>query len=452
MKLAIVGSGYVAVVTAVCLAGMGHQVVYANPDAVEAERLQNGQLSFYEEGLEARLNTELTQGNLVVGSDVAAAVQQASVVFLSVAVPTLPDGKPDLAPMHHALELIQQGLQHSTGYKLLVERSTLPLTTAQWLQSQLQQFVASSASPVRVDVAVLPQFLREGSAVKDFYKPDRIVIGAGSQQAIDTLVTLFSSLHAPILITDLTSAELIKHATNAFLAMKISFINSLGQLCEKVQADVALVAQGLGMDRRISPEFLQAGIGYGGIFLPRDVASLIHVAEQHHLSLDLLKATDVINRYQRISFMERLVDALGGNLSGKTIAVWGLAYRPDTDDMRDAPSTQIIWGLQNRGASIRAYDPLAMEKAREKVRRVSFCESPYQAAEGADAIAILTEWPEFQQINFRRLLEVSPCRVVVDGRNLYSPQRMRELGFRYYPVGRPALEPLAPPPEPLPAR
>jgi UDPglucose 6-dehydrogenase len=280
--------------------------------------------------------------------------------------------------------------------------------------------------------------LREGHAVNDFYHPDRLIIGAETHHSKELLMELYQDLPAPILMTDVTTAELIKHSTNAFLAMKISFMNSIGQLAEKCGADVEMVAKGLGMDKRISPHFLHAGIGYGGIFLPRDVQSLTYLASQYHLNLDLLKATETVNRYQRISFIERVEKACGGQLAGKTIAVWGLSYRPNTDDMRECPSTQIIWGLQNRGATVKAFDPIAMPAAEQKVRRVEFCEDLYDCAKGADAIAILTEWPEFSQVNFNQLREATTCRLIVDGRNLFNPARMQEQGFNYYSVGRKA--------------
>jgi UDPglucose 6-dehydrogenase len=431
--LAVIGSGYVAIVTAVCFAAMGHKVLYACTLKPELAQLQQGQPPFYEEGLEAALTTELERGTLTLTHDPTAATQAANVVFISVTALALPSGKIDLKPLHKIIPLIKKGLANSADTpKLLVERSTLPITTAEWLLAQFAQ------SP-NVAVAAVPQFLREGHAIKDFNQPDRIIIGAQSQHAIDTLVSLFSPLRAPLLITDINSAELIKHATNAFLAMKISFINSMAQLCEHVGADVEQVAKGLGMDKRISDAFLNAGLGYGGLFLPRDLASLIQTGNDHHLSLDLLKATEVINRYQRISFMERVEAAVGGSLHGKTVALWGLAYRPNTSDMRDAPSTQVVWGLQNRGATIRAYDPLAMPAAQEKVKNVTFCQSCYEAAEGADVIAIVTEWEEFQQLNFKRLKEATQCRLIVDGRNLYNLKRMQELGFTYHSIGRPIV-------------
>ena len=278
--------------------------------------------------------------------------------------------------------------------------------------------------------------MREGHAVNDFMHPDRIIIGAESKRAIDTIVEINRPLNAPLLVTDTNSAELIKHATNAFLATKISFINSIAQICEKTGADITSVSRGLGLDHRIGQEYLNAGIGYGGIFFPKDLNSLLNIAEEYHINLDLLKQVEVINRYQRISFMEKIDEALGKNLNGKTIAIWGLSYRPHTDDMRDTPSISIIRGLEKRGAKIRAYDPLSMEQAKELVPDITYCESAYEAAKGADAIAILTEWDEFAYINFMKLRQESECRLIVDGRNLFTPNRMRNLGYTYVSIGR----------------
>jgi UDPglucose 6-dehydrogenase len=300
------------------------------------------------------------------------------------------------------------------------------------------------------DIAAVPHFLREGHAVRDFMNPDRVIIGAESQKALDILVDIFRPLNAPMLITDINSAELIKHATNAFLATKISFINSIAHICEKTGADINVVAKGLGLDRRIGQEYLNAGIGYGGIFFPKDINSLVNIADEYHINLDLLKTTETINRYQRLKFIEKIEQALGSNgsaspegqtLEGKTLAIWGLAYRPNTDDMRNAPSINIIRSLQQRGAKIRAYDPLTMGVAKASLPGVTFCEDAYDAAKGTDLIAILTEWDEFQTLNFQKLKETSQCRTIVDGRNLFNPVRMGTLGFRYISMGRPEGKP-----------
>ena len=442
LTLAVLGTGYVANVTGACFAAMGFKVHCAGLEADRIASLQAGKVPFYEDGLEALVQSELATGNLVYSGDIEAAAKAADIIFVCVSSPTLPNGQPDMKPLNQLLEPMIAGLAQSEGYKLVVERSNLPVGTGQTIKQAVHKVLGAAKTlgpnPVMVDVAAVPQFLREGHAVQDFFKPDHIIIGTESQRAKDLLVNLYSGLNAPMLFSDVTTAELTKQATNAFLAVKISFINSIAQLCERTGADVQLVSKGLGMDARISPHYLQAGIGYGGIFLPRDLNTLVHLASQHHLSFDLLKAAETVNRYQRIAFIERIEEACQGSLQGKTIALWGLAYRPNTDDMRDCPSTQIIWGLQNRGATVRAYDPLAMEAAKEKVKRVTFCANAYEAAEGADAIAIVTEWPEFAQINFSELKTRSACRTLVDGRNLYSPVRVEEQGFAYYSVGRPA--------------
>ncbi len=435
MKLAVIGSGYVANVTGACFAAMGHNVVVGGLDKERIERLQEGIVPFYEEGLESIVKTELANRHLRYTLDIRDACKDAEIIFLCISGQPLADGRMDTKHIAKILEDISQDF--TEGYRLIVERNNLPVKTGDWLKSEVQRHLPKD-STCTVDIASVPQFLREGHAVNDFYHPDRLIIGAETHHSKELLMELYQDLPAPILMTDVTTAELIKHSTNAFLAMKISFMNSIGQLAEKCGADVEMVAKGLGMDKRISPHFLHAGIGYGGIFLPRDVQSLTYLASQYHLNLDLLKATETVNRYQRISFIERVEKACGGQLAGKTIAVWGLSYRPNTDDMRECPSTQIIWGLQNRGATVKAFDPIAMPAAEQKVRRVEFCEDLYDCAKGADAIAILTEWPEFSQVNFSQLREATTCRLIVDGRNLFNPARMQEQGFSYYSVGRKA--------------
>lgn len=441
MKIAIIGSGYVGTVTGTCLAEMGHQVVCSDVNQTRMHNLQQGLVHFYEEGLEALIKTNLEAGRLSFTTDIPKTVRNAEVVFLCVGTPLLPNGKPDMNALRLAVKAIAAGMD---SYRLIVEKSTMPIKTGEWLKDMLRQELAEG---VEFDIAAVPQFLREGFAVADFMNPDRVIIGADAQQAIDTIVKLYGPLNAPMLITDINSAELIKHATNAFLATKISFINSIAQICEKTGADINVVAKGLGMDKRISHDYLQAGIGYGGVFFPKDINSLLNIADEYHINLDLLKAVETINRYQRITFIEKIDAALGKNLNGKTIAIWGLAYRPYTDDMRDAPSIAVIRGLENRGATIRAYDPLAMEASRDLFPDAVFCGDPYQAARGADAIAILTSWNEFSYINFQKLKEESDCRVIIDGRNLYSPERMASLGYRYLSIGR-----LTPPPAKVPAK
>lgn len=430
MKIAVIGSGYVGTVTGTCLAEMGHQVICADVKEGRMKNLQDGKVHFYEEALEPLIRGNREEGRLNFTTDIVNAVRESDVIFLCIGTPLLPNGKPDMNALKAAVKSIAAGMD---GYRLIIEKSTMPIKTGEYLQSMLQEQLAPG---IEFDIAAVPQFLREGHAVNDFMHPDRIIIGAASKRAIDTIVELYQPLNAPLLITDINSAELIKHATNAFLATKISFINSIAQVCEKTGADIVSVARGLGLDQRIGQEYLNAGIGYGGIFFPKDLNSLLNIGEEFHLNLALLKEVETINRYQRISFIEKIDEALGKNLHGKTIAVWGLSYRPHTDDMRDTPAITVIRGLEKRGAVIRAYDPLAMEQAKEVLADITYCQSPYEAAKGADAIAILTEWDEFAYINFLKLRNESDCRLIIDGRNLFNPDRMRNLGYSYVSIGR----------------
>lgn len=430
MKIAVIGSGYVGTVTGTCLAELGHNVICADVNEKKMTDLQDGKVSFYEEGLSPMIATNLEAGRLEFTTDIVNAVKKSDVVFICVGTPNLPNGKPDMNALTQCVKTVAQGMD---GYRLIIEKSTMPIKTGQWLNDMLKQELNDD---IDYNIAAVPQFLREGHAIQDFMNPDRIIIGADDQRSVDTIVKIYAPLNAPMLITDINSAELIKHATNAFLATKISFINSIGQICEKTGADITTVARGLGLDNRISPDYMNAGIGYGGIFFPKDINSLMNIAEEYHLNLDLLKAVDVINRYQRISFIEKIAGTVNDDLHGKTVAIWGLAYRPYTDDMRDAPSITVIRGLQKRGAKIKAYDPLASENAKDPLPNIEYCASPYEAAKDADVIAVVTAWNEFSYINFKKLKEESNCRIVVDGRNMYNPERMSNLGYHYVSIGR----------------
>ena len=432
MKIAVIGSGYVGTVTGTCLAEMGHTVICADVNAQRMTSLQNGSIHFYEEGLEALITSNLKTGRLRFTTEIPMAVKESEVVFLCIGTPSLPNGKPDMNALTQAIKTIASGMD---GYRLIIEKSTMPIKTGEWLIQILKKALKKD---IDFDIAAVPQFLREGKAVYDFMHPDRIIVGAESQRAIDTILSIYGPLGAPVLVTDVNSAEVIKHSANAFLAMKISFINSIAQLCEKTGADVGLVSKGLGMDKRISPDYLNAGIGYGGIFFQKDINNLVNIAEEYHVNLDLLKNVEVVNRYQRLNFIEKIDAALKHRLEGKTIAVWGLAYRPYTDDMRDAPSITVIRGLEQRGAKIRACDPL--ESTRHAFRGITFCEDPYEAAKGADAIAILTEWDAFKNIDFERLKQETDCRIIVDGRNLFEPRKLAEHGFKYISFGRKPTE------------
>lgn len=446
MNITVVGTGYVGTVTGACLAELGHQVIGTDVNEGRIARLAEGHLHFYEPELEPMLRTNLDEGRLRFTPDIKTAIRDAEVVFLCVGTQPLPDGSPDLKPLMRAVDDLADAL---SGYTLIVEKSTVPVKTGEWLMDLLNDRIANCQGEEcpTFDIAAVPQFLREGYAVQDFMNPDRLIIGTASQKAIDVLNQIYAPLKPPVLLTDINSAELIKHATNALLATKISFINTIAQICEKTGADITEVAKGLGMDKRINPEYLNPGVGYGGIFFSKDIQSLLKIADEYHINLDLLKSTETTNRYQRLKFIDKVAAAVTGRegrleerLEGKTVAIWGLAYRPDTNDMRDAPSLTIISGLLKRGAKIRAYDPIAMPATREVFPKITYCDDPYQAAEGADVIAVLTSWPEIAQLNFAQLKEKTSCRTIVDGRNLYNPERMRTQGLHYISIGRSSVD------------
>lgn len=430
MKIAVIGAGYVGSVTATCFAELGHQVVCSDLDEKRIAMLNEGIVPFYEPYLEPMLRTNLEENRLRFVPTNQEAIQSAELIFICVGTPPLPNGKLDLGSLERAIKDIAEGID---GYTLIVEKSSLPIKTGQWLEEQLNKSVKPG---VTFDVAAVPQFMREGYAVQDFLNADRIVIGAQSQKAIDILVNLYQPFNAPILLTDINSAELIKHASNAFLAMKISFINSIAQICEQTGADITQVAKGIGLDHRILPNYLNAGIGYGGIFFPKDITSLVAIADQYSINLDLIKSVETVNRYQRLSFIEKIEEALGGSIKGKTIAIWGLAYRPNTSDLRDAPSVHIIRSLEKRGAKIKAYDPIAMPAAKAIFPKLTYTDTMYEAAKEADAIVVITEWSDFKRVNFKRLKEETDCRVIIDGRNIFTGGRLSDHGFSYYSVGR----------------
>ena len=434
MRIAVIGAGYVGSVTGTCFAELGHEVICSDLDEKRIDSLNHGVLPFFEPYLEPMLKANLEEGRLKFVADNCEAIKNAEVILICVGTPPLPNGKPDLRSLERAIEDIAITI---SGYALIVEKSSLPIQTGEWLEQQLKKSVHAG---VDYDVAAVPQFMREGYAVHDFLNADRIVIGASNQRAIDKLVSLYRPFNAPLLITDINSAELIKHASNAFLAMKISFINSIAQICEKTGADVTQVAKGLGLDHRILPTYLQAGIGYG-IFFPKDIASLVSISEQFHINLDLIKSVETVNRYQRLLFVEKIEEALGGSVKGKTIAMWGLAYRPNTSDLRDAPSIHIIRSLEKRGAKVQAYDPIANNACKALLPKIGYFDDPYEVTQNADAIVVVTDWSEFLRVNFNRLKEMTACRIIIDGRNLYPANKLAELGFTYHSVGRKTANP-----------
>jgi UDPglucose 6-dehydrogenase len=429
-NITVVGTGYVGLVTGACFADLGNRVICLDIDTTKIAALRAGQIPIYEPGLEELVRRNAAAGRLSFTTSYAEALQQTEFVFIAVNTPSGPEGEADMTAARAAAQSIGQ---HLRGPAIVVNKSTMPIGAGDLIASIIGR-------NVRPDVAFAvvsnPEFLREGSAVQDFMHPDRIVLGATDRQAAEVVAELYAPLQAPVLITDLRTAEMIKYASNAFLATKISFINEIAQICEKLGADVKLVARGMGLDRRIGPGFLDAGLGWGGSCFPKDVRALEHMAAMSGCHPQLLRAVIEINRDARRTVLHRLRNVLG-SLEDRTVGILGLAFKPNTDDLRQAPSLEIIHFLQLDGARVRAYDPAAMEHARRLLPDVTFCSDPYGVAEGADALVLVTEWNEFKQLDMARIRTLMARPVFVDGRNVYDPEEMWRLGFEYYGIGRP---------------
>lgn len=429
MRIGVVGAGYVGLVTAACLADLGNDVICNDIDKDKISKLKRGTVPFYEPGLEELVKRNQKEKRLQFISSLKEAVIKSEIIFIAVGTPPKKNGEADLTYVENVAREIARFM---SSYRLIVEKSTVPVETGMWIKHTLQN---STRKKVKFDVASNPEFLREGSAINDFMHPDRIVIGVESKKAKDILLELYKPLNAPIIVTDIKSAEIIKHASNSFLATKISFINAIANICEKVGADVEEVTKGMGLDKRIGREFLDAGIGFGGFCLPKDIEAFIRISEKLGYDLELLKAVKKINDLQRTLLVNKIEKAIW-NIKDKTIAILGLAFKPNTDDMRFAPSIEIINILQREGAKIRAYDPQAMVKAKTLLKDVKFCVDSYDAVKGADCAVIVTEWNEFKELNLAKLKKLLKQPVIVDGRNIYEPKKMKELGFRYYSIGR----------------
>jgi len=432
--IGVLGLGHVGLPTAVGFAELGWAVIGTDSDAAKVAKIAQGQSPFYEPDLEPLLWKNLEAGRLQVTSDVGAAVRMSDILFICVGTPQNPDGSADLSQVEAVIRTVAENLN---GYKLIVEKSTVPVQTAQWIKRTILRYAKGEAE---FDVAVSPEFLREGTAVHDFFHTDRIVIGVESERAKEWLLALYRPLNAPIVVTDVNTAELIKHAANSFLALKISFINMIADLCEIVGADVTEVAKGIGLDKRIAPYFLQAGIGYGGYCLPKDLKAFLHIAEEHKVDFGLLKEVERINEARIDKFVRKVKEALWV-LKDKTLAIWGLAFKPNTDDIREAPSLKLIPRLLEEGANLRLYDPAAMDNVRqifpEEPSRLRYCATALEAATGAHAVLLVTEWDEFRQMDWASLKEVMALPVIVDGRNCLDPQTLSAAGFEYYGMGRP---------------
>ena len=430
MNICVVGTGYVGLVTGAVFADLGNDVICVDNVREKIEGLKQGRMPIYEPGLEEMVARNVADGRLTFTTSLADAVKRSELIFIAVGTPAKTNGETDLS----AVEDVARGIARAMdSYKVIVNKSTVPVGTGDLVREIIAK---NQPTPVSFDVVSNPEFLREGSAIEDTLRPDRIVIGAPTQQVAMTLLELYAQLGRPMIITDVPSAEMIKYASNAFLAAKISFVNAIANVCELAGADVTQVIKGLGLDPRIGPAFLQAGLGFGGACLPKDVESLIQTAATLGYDFKLLKSVAEINRERAQHFVETMRKALGP-LDDKVVAVLGLAFKPNTDDMREAKSVEVVALLHEAGAKIKAYDPVATENARRLLPRgVTYCASPYEAAEKADALALVTEWNEFKFLNLERLRSLMRRPVIFDGRNFYEPGRMRRLGFEYYSVGR----------------
>ncbi|MGH8013401.1 MAG: UDP-glucose dehydrogenase family protein [Candidatus Binataceae bacterium] len=432
MNIAVVGTGYVGLVSGTCFAESGNEVICVDIDKARIAQLNSGQVPIYEPGLEELVRRNLKEGRLSFTTELVPAVRQSLVSFIAVGTPMSVSGAADLSGVFRAVEEVAKA---AVGYHVIVVKSTVPVGT----NDRVCEIARRVANHHRIEVCSVPEFLKEGSAIEDFMRPDRVIIGSSSERA----TAILRELHSPFLRTDNPmlvmhprSAELTKYASNAMLALRISFINQMANLCEAVGAEINDVRRGMGSDRRIGSQFLFPGVGYGGSCFPKDVQALIHSAAEHKLDFTLLKATDEVNALQKRLLVER-VKARFGALEKRTFAVWGLAFKPRTDDMREAPSLVVIEQLLAAGARVQVHDPEALENARKLFgSRVSYHRINYEALEGADALLILTEWNEFRHPNFQRIKSALKRPLIFDGRNLYDPALMKALEFEYYSIGR----------------
>lgn len=441
MHISVIGTGYVGLVTGACFAEFGVNVTCMDSDARRVASLEKGDVPFYEPGIKELVAKGLRENRLTFTTDIGKAVDEALVLFIAVGTPPRGDGSADLS----YVEEVGRGIgHHMTGYKVVVTKSTVPVGTGHKLREVITQ---TQKEPVRFDVVANPEFLREGSAIEDFMRPNRVIIGTDSDQAVAIMRDLYRPLYlieTPIVVTDVTTAELIKYASNAFLATKISFINEIANLCEKVGANVQMVAKGMGLDHRIGSKFLHAGPGFGGSCFPKDLAALIQTGERHGQPMQIASAASKVNEEQRKRMVTKIRETLGG-LKGKTIGLLGLSFKPNTNDLREAPALAIGQELLAEGAAIRAYDPEALEEACRVLPGIQPCRDAYHAAEGADALIIMTEWNLFRNLEFKKLKAAMRSPALLDLRNIYDPARVAAAGFTYISVGRQPQGPTANP-------
>jgi UDPglucose 6-dehydrogenase len=431
MNISIVGTGYVGLVTGTCFAELGNKVICVDVNKDKIECLKRGIIPIYEPGLEELVHKNTKAKRLSFTTNIKEAVRKSKVIFIAVGTPAKTNGEADLTAVEQAATQIAKALTPNS-YKVIVEKSTVPVNTGFKVAHVIELY---NHRKIKFDIASNPEFLREGSAISDFMHPDRVVIGVESDKAKKILTQLYKPLNAPILVTDIKSAELIKHASNSFLSTKISFINAIANICERVGADVKLVAEGMGLDKRIGKEFLSAGVGYGGSCFPKDTDAFIQIADEVGYDFELLKAVRRINQQQRLLLIKKIEDAIW-IIKDKTIGILGLSFKPNTDDTRSAPSIDIISNLLARGAKIKAYDPQVKEPKDSVFQNLQFCKDAYEVAKDSDCLVLLTEWQEFKELDFVKIKRLLKQPIIIDGRNLYEPYKMKKLGFEYIGFGR----------------
>ncbi|MCK5177980.1 MAG: UDP-glucose/GDP-mannose dehydrogenase family protein [Candidatus Omnitrophica bacterium] len=434
MNIAIVGSGYVGLVTGVCLAQIGHKITCVDVDQEKIKKLKLGKVPIYEPGLEELLKKNLKNKRLSFTTSIREATRKSTAIFIAVGTPSKKSGDADLTYVENVARQIAVNMD---DYKLIIEKSTVPAETGKRVARTIKMNLPKKfkKTTLEFDVASNPEFLREGSAVSDFMNPDRVVVGVESKKAERLFREIYRPLKPHMVVTNINSAELIKHASNSFLATKISFMNSISQICDKLGADVLKVAEGMGHDKRIGRAFLNAGVGYGGSCFPKDVDAFVRISEKSGYDFGLLREVRKVNEEQKASFVRLIEDKLW-IVKNKVIGVLGLAFKPDTDDMRSAPSIDIINALQQEGAKIKAYDPVAMPNAKNIFKKIIYGKDPYDTAKGCDCLLLLTEWDEFKKLNFKKIGSVMKQTVLFDGRNLYHDKGLKDLGFEYHGIGR----------------
>ncbi|MDD5449097.1 MAG: UDP-glucose/GDP-mannose dehydrogenase family protein [Candidatus Omnitrophica bacterium] len=429
MNICVIGTGYVGLVTGACFSDLGNKVVCVDVDKEKIKNLKKGIIPIYEPGLAELVKNSQKKGRISFTTDLKEGVKKSSIIFIAVGTPPRDNGEADLTFVEDVASEIARCM---TSYKLIVEKSTVPVETGEWVRHTVK---INNKHKVDFDVASNPEFLREGSAIEDFMHPDRVVLGVESKKAKELLSELYRPLNAPIVVTDIKSAEIIKHASNSFLAAKISFINAISNICERAGADVKNVALGMGLDKRIGKSFLNAGAGFGGFCFPKDLAAFIRISEKLGYDFGLLKEVEKINEAQKRLLVKKIEENLW-IVKGKTIGILGLSFKPDTDDIRFAPSLDIIGSLVKAGAKLKVFDPQAMKKAKSVLRGVKFCNGPYEAADSADCLVIITEWNEFKELDLKKIKGLLKQPLIIDGRNMYEPAAMKKLGFKYVCMGR----------------